>query len=240
MTARGGRGDRRRGMCTGMLTEAVVCAGEVPANQRLLCSPAGRPPAGSAGHSGCGDHRGRAACCGDSRGSLGRDVRGMKRGRRSFAPIPATKAANLQVLYGSDGTRTRDLRRDRPSQAPRRLATNSSEQPHLQVFVTHQSARGRMVEPIVQSTFGPRVGHENLSQETTVCRIARHRATRRELIDVPNRELPATSCGMCAGCGVASIVNQRYVCGMRSLSWRANLPLGSERHETKRGGFPRR
>ena len=114
MTARGGRGDRRRGMCTGMLTEAVVCAGEVPANQRLLCSPAGRPPAGSAGHSGCGDHRGRAACCGDSRGSLRRNVRGMKRGRRSFAPIPATKDANLQGLYGSDGTRTRDLRRDRP------------------------------------------------------------------------------------------------------------------------------
>jgi hypothetical protein len=44
-----------------------------------------------------------------------RDVRGMKRGRRSFAPKPTTKDADLQELYGSDGTRTRDLRRDRPA-----------------------------------------------------------------------------------------------------------------------------
>jgi len=35
--------------------------------------------------------------------------------RRSFTPILATKHANLQdVFSGSDGTRTRDLRRDRP------------------------------------------------------------------------------------------------------------------------------
>src|SRR5215207_6590913 len=64
---------------------------------------------------------------------------------------------------GSDGTRTRDLRRDRPSQAPRRLATNSAEWPHLQGFLTPGSTWHRMVEPIVQSTFGPRVGHENLT-----------------------------------------------------------------------------
>jgi hypothetical protein len=76
---------------------------------------------------------------------------------------------------GSDGTRTCDLRRDRPSYAPRRLATNSSERPHLQGIVTHQSARCRMVEPIVQSTFGPRLGHEIVSQQTTLswknCRV---------------------------------------------------------------------
>jgi hypothetical protein len=35
---------------------------------------------------------------------------------------------------GSDGTRTRDLRRDRPNQAPRRLVTYSSERRPLQVF----------------------------------------------------------------------------------------------------------
>jgi hypothetical protein len=43
-----------------------------------------------------------------------RDLRGMKTSRRSSAPNPATKHADLQGLYGSDGTRTRDLRRDRP------------------------------------------------------------------------------------------------------------------------------
>ena len=43
-----------------------------------------------------------------------RDIRGMKIGRRSFAPRAAAKDPDVQVLYGSDGTRTRDLRRDRP------------------------------------------------------------------------------------------------------------------------------
>ena len=36
---------------------------------------------------------------------------------------------------------------------------NSSEQPHLQRFLTTESLRRRMVEPNVRSTFGPRVGH---------------------------------------------------------------------------------
>ena len=52
-----------------------------------------------------------------------RDVRGIERGRRSFAPKPTTKDADLQVFYGSDGTRTRDLRRDRLVPLIRRLAT---------------------------------------------------------------------------------------------------------------------
>jgi hypothetical protein len=90
------------------------------------------------------------------------DERGMKETRRSFSSSRREEDADLQGVYGSDGTRTRDLRRDRPSQAPRRLATNSSVRPHLQGFLTHQSARRRMVEPIIQSTFGPRVGHEIL------------------------------------------------------------------------------
>jgi hypothetical protein len=116
---------------------------------------------------------------------------------------------------GSDGTRTRDLRRDRPSRAQRRPATNASEQPHLQALFAPTPPLLRMVEPIVQSTFGPRVGRENLSQETTVCRIARHRATRRELIDVANRELPATSCGMCAGAALPQLSTSGMcaVCG---------------------------
>jgi hypothetical protein len=41
---------------------------------------------------------------------------GQPKDRRSFTPILATKDAYLQdVLSGSDGTRTRDLRRDRPA-----------------------------------------------------------------------------------------------------------------------------
>ena len=43
-----------------------------------------------------------------------RDVCGMLGGRRRFAPPKATKHADVQDCYGSDGTRTRDLRRDRP------------------------------------------------------------------------------------------------------------------------------
>jgi hypothetical protein len=61
-----------------------------------------------------------AAISGYDRLSAGirvRDMRGMIRSRRSFAPAQATKEAVLQVLYGSDGTRTRDLRRDRPVMA---------------------------------------------------------------------------------------------------------------------------
>jgi hypothetical protein len=44
-----------------------------------------------------------------------RDVRWIDRDRRSFAPDQSTKHADLQGFYGSDGTRTRDLRRDRPA-----------------------------------------------------------------------------------------------------------------------------
>jgi hypothetical protein len=51
---------------------------------------------------------------------------------------------------GSDGTRTRDLRRDRPSRAQRRPATNASEQPHLQALFAPTPPLLRMVEPIVQ------------------------------------------------------------------------------------------
>jgi hypothetical protein len=70
-------------------------------------------------------------------------------------------------MNGSDETRTRDLRRDRPSQAPRRLATNSSKRPYLQGFSARGSARCRMVEPIVQSTFGPRVGRDLATADNT-------------------------------------------------------------------------
>jgi hypothetical protein len=45
------------------------------------------------------------------------------RSRRSIAPDRATREADFQGLYGSDGTRTRDLRRDRHVPRKRRLAT---------------------------------------------------------------------------------------------------------------------
>ena len=66
---------------------------------------------------------------------------------------------DLQVFYGSDGTRTRDLRRDRPSQARRRPKTNAAEQAHLQaLFVPRSSAphgwANRLID--VWATCGPR------------------------------------------------------------------------------------
>jgi hypothetical protein len=99
----------------GMLTEAVVCPDEAPANQLLLYFTRRKTAGWFGRRTDCGYYRVRAACCGDSRASLVRDVLGMKRGRRSWTPRPATKDAALQGIYGSDGTRTRDLRRDRPA-----------------------------------------------------------------------------------------------------------------------------
>jgi hypothetical protein len=73
-----------------------------------------RPPVDSAGPTGCGDYRHSLASCRDARPIRVRDERGMRRSRRSSAPRSTTKDDDLQAFYGSDGTRTRDLRRDRP------------------------------------------------------------------------------------------------------------------------------
>jgi hypothetical protein len=84
---------------------------------------------------------------------------GMHRDRRSSAPNVATKDTVLQdVFNGSDGTRTRDLRRDRPTRVQRCPTTSEPEQPHLQVVFRVEAPPHRIVEPIVKSTFGPRVG----------------------------------------------------------------------------------
>jgi hypothetical protein len=64
-----------------------------------------------------------AALAGFVRGFPVRDVRGIEGGRRSFASKLTTKDGDLQVFYGSDGTRTRDLRRDRLVPPMQRLAT---------------------------------------------------------------------------------------------------------------------
>jgi hypothetical protein len=65
-----------------------------------------------------------AAPAGCRRGFPVRDVHGMDGSRWSFAPKQTTRDADLQGFYGSDGTRTRDLRRDRPNQVRRRASRN--------------------------------------------------------------------------------------------------------------------
>jgi hypothetical protein len=81
-----------------------------------------------------------------------------------LAPGRTTRSAHLQALQqdGSDGTRTRDLRRDRPKRAWRRTSTDRSERPHLQVLSALRLPPLRMVEPIVQSTFWAMTGPRNL------------------------------------------------------------------------------
>jgi hypothetical protein len=84
--------------------------------------------------------------------------------RESRCPIDNTTCLFAGTSRdGSDGTRTRDLRRDKPSQLRRRPTTIPSVRPHLQALFAPRMPALRMVEPIVRSTFGPRVGHENLS-----------------------------------------------------------------------------
>jgi hypothetical protein len=94
--------------------QAVACADE-NACKHSFCiwstntsGQVGRPSASRGLPAMTGFLRGLQA---DSRAGCARDERG---GRRSITPSRATKDANLQVCYGSDGTRTRDLRRDRP------------------------------------------------------------------------------------------------------------------------------
>jgi hypothetical protein len=83
-----------------------------------------RPPVMPSGHPACGDSRLQTRL---RRLFPVRDVRGMPRSRRSSAPEQATKHAYMQGFYGSDGTRTRDLRRDRPVMAVPGLAGMSGD-----------------------------------------------------------------------------------------------------------------
>jgi hypothetical protein len=68
---------------------------------------------------------------------------------------------------GSDGTRTRDLRRDRPVRGLRRAAARPYEHPHLQGLFPVTLLRYRMAPWILQPAFGPRVGHGMLSLKPT-------------------------------------------------------------------------
>jgi hypothetical protein len=74
-----------------------------------------------------------------SRGPRGDDdERPVQRSRRSVQPSRSCQLAATS-RDGSDGTRTRDLRRDRPSQARRRSTTNLPERLHLQVLLAAAS-----------------------------------------------------------------------------------------------------
>ena len=102
-------------------------------------------------------------------GTRRRDQRGI--GQQAGGRLRQARQQKILIcrdFSGSDGTRTRDLRRDRPSRGHRPLATNGVERRYLQVLFTARLPRLRMVEPILESTFGPRVGHGLLSRTTTV------------------------------------------------------------------------
>src|SRR5919198_3841162 len=107
--------------------------------------------------------RGLAARPGSLRQFQADSRAGSARDEKKPAVVMSNTSIDLQVFYGSDGTRTRDLRRDRPSRARRRRTKNSSEQSYLQALFLLPLHPLCVVEPIVASTFGPRVGHGILS-----------------------------------------------------------------------------
>jgi hypothetical protein len=78
------------------------------------------------------------------------------------------------VFNGSDGTRTRDLRRDRPSRAPRHLATNSSERRHLQALCLLSQPGSAWLSQPSSRRLGHEWAHGILSLWTTarLCRRA--------------------------------------------------------------------
>jgi hypothetical protein len=79
--------------------------------RRLTCAAERLPTSGHLGRSSfSGDYRLRPAPCGDFKLILVRDLRGMKKAGGRYVKY----YADLQDFYGSDGTRTRDLRRDSP------------------------------------------------------------------------------------------------------------------------------
>jgi hypothetical protein len=90
-------------------------------------------------------------------GTLLRDQRGI--GREAGGRLRQARQQKTPIcrdFSGSDGTRTRDLRRDRPSWAQRRPATNASQQAHLQVL----SAPGVLRAAWLSQSSNRRLGHE--------------------------------------------------------------------------------
>jgi hypothetical protein len=76
----------------------------------------------------------RPASCGDSRPIPVRDLRGMEISRRRLRPVGQQKLPICRDFGGSDGTRTRDLRRDRPVLALAERAGIGGDSQHKQVF----------------------------------------------------------------------------------------------------------
>jgi len=199
---------------------------------------AGRPPATWAGHRSAwisGSDRRLAAISGPI---PARDLRGIKRSRRSLCQI---HAPICRAFYGSDGTRTRDLRRDRPSRAQRQPAITVSEQLNLEALF----APYRLRSAWLSQSSNRRLGHEwptksclhgqrEAGRGTSPCaarhaerrlnsssslpcsasnRVATGRlAPRLAGIAGRRREPPGTSCGISAGCFVVQVANHPGVC----------------------------
>ncbi len=116
----------------------------------------------------------------------------LTRRRAPLEPAHVVTTVNLSVFrrypagVGSDRSCNQrpagwafDLRRDRPSQSPRRSATKPAERTQCRQLFELTPAPTRMVEPIVQATFGPRVGHESCRSRSS-SRSSASRASRSE------------------------------------------------------------
>src|SRR6266542_3370249 len=114
---------RSRDTC-GMGARPLPAKTKGPASAPLLHPLPRRPPVILAGRLPCGDQRLRRALCGDSGAGSARDETSL----RPSAPSQSTKHTDLQVFYGSDGTRTRDLRRDRPVRRNRLQPATTQDQ----------------------------------------------------------------------------------------------------------------
>ena len=93
---------------------------------------------------------------------------------------------------GSDGTRTRDLRRDRPSRTRRRSTTKVAERPHLQALSPWAPPCSAWLS---QSSDG-RLGHE---WATKCCQLRLHQrseARRPYSVHASQRATPAASAGL--------------------------------------------
>jgi hypothetical protein len=81
---------------------------------------------------------------------------GPQRPRKGVSRDNTTGRFARKNLSGSDGTRTRDLRRDRPNRAWRRTSTNRSERPHVQGLSLH----GRPCSAWLSRSSNRRLGHK--------------------------------------------------------------------------------
>jgi hypothetical protein len=117
-----------------------------------------RPPVVVAGHPSAGF----PATAGSLRGFPADSRAGSARDGKKPAVVMSNTSLDLQSFYENDGTRTRDLRRDRPTRAQRRPAANASEPAHLQALFAPMPRSLCVVEPIFRPTFWATSGPRNL------------------------------------------------------------------------------